>query len=344
MSAPPEWAGGAGGGGAAHWALRALWREIAEFRFEFDAREVQGAERSGAIPYHLASAQLFADAMRLDGGGIPFHVSRTFQAYNPAYVAWYALQQLANTQRGDTPDAGARQRFATQIAWLRDHAVRRPDGAAVWHYGFDWREGEALLRAPWISAMAQGLAMSALVRAHRLSPAPALLELAVAAARPFELPIDQGGVRSAAKGGVAYEEYPAHPEPRVLDGFLFALLGLYDVALETGDARLRGLFDQGVEGLVGELPLWDFRGKWSWYGRRQYLCPPHYHGINRALLLAVANASNRAELAEVAAAWDPRGLGVLDRVQLYLTFVITKQGSRVRDRLVARRLAHGRDG
>ena len=89
--------------------------------------------------------------MRLDGEGVPYQVSRTFTAYNPAYVAWYGLQQLhAAEVRGDPR---GRERFATQVNWLRQHAMRRPDGAAVWPYGFDWREGETLLRAGWISGM-----------------------------------------------------------------------------------------------------------------------------------------------------------------------------------------------
>ena len=322
------------------WALRAIWGELAGFRFDHESRDVPSAERPGALLYHLDSPHLFNDAMRLDGDGVPYQVSRTFAAYNPAYVAWYGLQQLqAAEARGD---ARGRERFATQVMWLRKHAVRRLDGAAVWPYGFDWREGETLLRAGWISGMAQGLAMSVLVRAHRLSPDPELLALASAAARVFNLTIEQGGVQSAGREGPLFEEYPGDPPPRVLDGALFALLGLYDVAVETGDARLRELFERGMDGVQGELDEWNYRGKWSWYGRRVYLSPTHYHFINRALLLALARAGGRSAFADVATAWDPRRLGAVARVALYLAFQITKQRSRVRDRLTARRMIHRR--
>jgi hypothetical protein len=114
---------------------------------------------------------------------------------------------------------------------------------------------------------------------------------------------------------------------------------VYDVAAETGDARLRELFERGLDGLEGELAEWDYRGKWSWYGRRRYLSPTHYHLINRTLLLAVARISGRRALAEVAARWDPRRLGPLDRAELYVAFLATKQWSRAHARLVPARPA-----
>jgi hypothetical protein len=320
-------------GSALLWAVGALWREFAGFRFHYEAADVPDAQHPGALRYHLDSPRLFADAMRLDSTGVPYQVSRTFTTYNPAYVAWYGLQQLQDAElRGALH---GRDRFLKQVAWLRDHAVSRPDGAAVWQYDFDWREGDSVLRAGWISAMAQGLAMSALVRANRLEPDPALLELAVAAARPFELPISEGGVRSAGKGGAIFEEYPALPPPRVLDGTLFAMLGLFDIASETSNSRLRALFSEGMDGLESELTYWDFRDKWSWYGRRSYLCPTHYHAVNRALLQALARASGRSPCAALAERWNPSRLGAFDRAEVFLSFVVTKQRSRLNSLLHA---------
>ena len=320
-------------GGASYWAARALWRELAGFRFWYEAVNVPNAELPGALRYHIDSPRLFNDVMRLDSTGVPYQVSRTFTSYNPAYVAWYGLQQLQDAELRRSPRG--RDRFRTQVAWLREHAVRRPDGAVVWQYDFDWREGGSVLRAGWISGMAQGLAMSALVRANRLEPDATLVELALAASRPFELSVTEGGVCSEGKGGAVFEEYPALPPPRVLDGTLFAMLGLFDVACETSNARVRALFADGMDGLESELPYWDFRGKWSWYGRRLYLSPTHYHGINRALLLALARASGRAPCAALADQWNPSRLNAFDRVEVYLSFLATKQRSRLHSLLHA---------
>jgi hypothetical protein len=311
-------------------AGRSVWDEVAGFRFDFPAYAVAAAAAEGALRYHLNSPDLFHRAMHLDQDGVPYQVSRTFTSYNPAYVALYGLRALDAYSQGS--DDSGRERFELQVSWLRSHALRRADGAIVWTYNFKWREHNCVLRPPWISSMAQGLAISALVRAHRLTGNAADLELARAAVLPFALGIAEGGVRDILANGAVYEEYAALPTTRVLDGFLFSLLGLYDLAIETSDAEVHALFIAGVRGLAAEMPLWD-TGEWSWYGRRLYLAPPAYHSINRALLTAVATAAGNEELRRVAETWDPSRLSRTMKSLVYLRFVAGKQWSRVRDRV-----------
>ncbi|MBI2797613.1 MAG: hypothetical protein HYX65_13010 [Gemmatimonadetes bacterium] len=316
---------------AAGIAGRALWSEVAGFRFDFPARPVPEAALPGALRYHLDAPDLFHGAMLLDGDGVPYHESRTFRSYNPAYVALYGLRALDAFARGTDPNG--RRRFEQQVAWLRSHAVPGAAGGAVWPYDFEWREHDCVLRPPWISSMAQGLAISALVRAHRVMQVADDLALARAAAVPFAHDIADGGVRDQLSRGATYEEYASLPVTRVLDGFLFSLLGLHDLATETADAGVRALFDAGLTGLAAELPRWD-AGNWSWYGRRLYLAPPAYHAINRALLTAVAQVAADPALLAVAERWNPVRLSAAERASVYLRFVAGKQWSRVRDRVI----------
>ena len=310
---------------------RAVWSEVVGFRFDFPATPVPEAAASGALRYHLDAPGLFHGAMFLDGDGVPYHDSRTFRSYNPAYVALYGLRALDAFARGTDP--GGRRRFEQQLAWLRAHAEVRAGGAAVWTYDFEWREHDCVLRPPWISSMAQGLAISALVRAHRVLGEASDLALARAAAVPFTQDIASGGLRDRLPDGAVYEEYAALPVTRVLDGFLFSLLGLHDLATETGDAATRAIFDAGVTGLAAEIPRWD-AGDWSWYGRQLYLAPPAYHAITRALLTAVARVAGHQLLLEVAERWNPARLSAAARASVYLRFVAGKQWSRLRDRMI----------
>src|SRR5439155_977513 len=150
------------------WAVRALRAELWGFRFQYPVEAVVAPGGEDSLHYHVFSEQLFFDAMELDADGVPVQHGRTFgDAYNPAYVAWYGLMRLERAVRGEDPSG--REAFLTQATWLAAHAVRRPDGGVVWHYPFDYVEGAGGLPAPWISAMSQGLAMSALIRAY-LSP------------------------------------------------------------------------------------------------------------------------------------------------------------------------------
>jgi hypothetical protein len=317
------------------WAARALHRELVGFRFDFPVTIVPGAGSRTSLHYYVYSERLFFDAMTLDPDGIPQQRFRTFgPVRNPAYVAWYGLASLERSlAHGD--GAGERA-FLRQVEWLVAQAVRREDESVVWPYRFDWWEGRCFLKAPWICAMAQGLAISALVRGYRLTGRRELLDLSRAATRVFEKNVEEGGVRTLENGHVLFEEYPGYPLPRVLDGFLFSLLGLHDLAVESGEPRILQLFSDGIDGLVHTLPFWDYRGKWSWYGAHGYLCPPHYNRLNCALLLVLARLSGQSVLSRYGGAWDPARLSPRDRVEVFGVFALTKNLARLRLRQRAR--------
>lgn len=309
-------------------AVRALGRELVGFRVGYPLEIVPDAERPDSLRYHLHSDRLFLDGLELDPRGVPRKRYRLLGLqYNPLFVAWWGLHHLERAAR-EGP-AGPLDVFRAQLDWLRDHAVTRHDGAVVWPCRFDWQEGRARLRAPWISAMYQGVVISALVRGYRLTGDPRLLELALAGSRVFEIDVEAGGVRSREPGYVLYEEYPAFPLPRILDGFLLSLLGLYDLHAQTGDGAVGRLFEEGMDGLVRHLGRWDYRGKWSWYGSHGYLCPPHYHALNRALLAILSRITGEETLARTARAWGPDRLSPLDRAEVFLVFTITKNRARL---------------
>jgi glycogen(starch) synthase len=311
------------------WAVKALRAELWGFRFDFPIETVRAAGPRDSLHYYVYSDRLFFDVMELDAQGIPRQRHWAYgEGYNPAYVPWYGLMSLERHLRGLDPAGG--QTFLKQVEWLVAHGVRRDDGAIVWHYPVDWWEGACLLKAPWISAMAQGLAISALVRGYRITGDQRLLDVACAATRVFETNVEDGGVRTLEDGHPLYEEYPGYPLARVLDGFLFSLLGLYDLAVETDDRAVFDLFAHGVDGLRHRLPFWDYRGRWSWYGSHGYLCLPHYNKLNGALLATLARLSGDSMLQQYAERWDPRRLSVRGRAEVFVVFVLTKNRSRLR--------------
>src|SRR6266545_3449880 len=311
------------------WIARALWTEVFGFRFGYPIELAPEAGPRHSLHYYVSSERLFFDVMHLDEDGVPVQRSRMLGAfYNPAYVAWYGLMALEQSLRkGEKCD----KRFQIQVDWLLNNAVRCNDGSAVWPFPVDVKEGQCFLKAPWVSAMSQGLALSVLVRAHRVGiGGDSILELGRAALRVFCQKVEEGGIRTVEEGRVFYGEYPGYPLPRVLDGFLFSLLGLYDLWVETGDSGVGRLFSDGIEGLRRCLSFWDYRGKWSWYGRRVYLCPPHYHALNTQLLSVLGCLTEDPVLSEQASRWAPRNLSWADRIEIYTLFVTTKNWTRLR--------------
>jgi len=218
------------------------------------------------------------------------------------------------------------------VDWLEKSATVRKDGAVVWSNPFDLLEGATLLCAPWLSADTQGKVISALVRAHRLTKRAGLLELLRGSSRIFELTLEDGGVRIPLTRGALYTERPGTPLPVILDGFQTALLGLYDLAMETKDPRVEKLFREGIDGLKLMLPQWNYRGKWSWYGARAYLCPPAYHKLNCLQMMTLGRLTLDQTLAHRAQSWRMERLSWADRAEIYIAFLLTKNSCRIKHR------------
>ncbi len=116
----------------------------------------------------------------------------------------------------------------------------------------------------WHSAMAQGLGVSLLVR-HGMD------EDAARAARSLLEPTY--GLVSHTPDGPVLEEYPAEPRPHVLNGWMWALFGLYDLEHANGaldeDVRAAAAtaFEAGIASLAAQLPEYETGRGWSTYDR-----------------------------------------------------------------------------
>lgn len=316
---------------AVGYALRAWRNELLGFSFTYPLSIDPAGGPKDSLHYYTYSEELSWSIMRMDENGIPrVHNRLTGTVYKTSYIAWWGLVKLGHYLRHQ--DRASLESFLKQVGWLEAHAVTRSDGAVVWPNNWDIQQGPTLLKSPWISAYDQGLAISALVRGYRITKRPRLLELLHGASRIFSLKCSEGGVRETLPAGAVYSELPGQPVPGIQDGFMTSLLGLYDLYIETGDPAVKALFDHGITGLRMSLPVWDYRGKWSWYGARGYLCPPSYHWLNRLLLLVLGRLSGESALLEYAEAWDPSRLSIFGRAEIYAFFQFTKNAARVRHR------------
>lgn len=310
-------------------AAQALQRETLGFRFHYPIEEVKAAGPIDSLHYYVWSNTLFLENMDFDSVGIPRkNYRRQGPQYNPLFIAWWGLHSLERHLReGDKADL---EKSLLQVRWLKANAVRRPDGAVVWPCYFTWREGRCKFESGWISAMYQSVVISLLVRGYRITGDRDLLDLCINATQVFKESVRNGGVRTIENGHVLYEEYPGFPLPRVLDGFIFSLLGLYDLAIQTHNPEVETLLRQGVDGLKSSIGIWDYRGKWSWYGTHGYLCPPHYHALNYLLLGILGRLTDDACLMNHAARWDVSDLSFLNKVEVYLLFLMSKNMARLR--------------
>ena len=117
-----------------------------------------------------------------------------------------------------------------------------------------------------VSAMTQGMGISTLTRAYQLTNNEKYLSIAKKAINVFSKNVPAGGVlRKITDNFICYEEYSTLDRPScVLNGFITALLGLYDLAKISNYSPALKLYQEGMDSLIQNIHKWD--GKtWSYY-------------------------------------------------------------------------------
>ena len=182
----------------------------------------------------------------------------------------------------------------------------------------------------WLSAMGSSHAISVLIRAYHKRGEDKYLKAAIKALRPFSLSSKEGGFKAVFMNTyVWYEEYPTTPDSFVLNGFMYSLLGLYDLwktleHLNDADEKNAGqeakwLFGNGTRSLVAMLPFYD-TGSGSTYDLRHFTMggPPKlarwdYHSthVNLMFVLStvVENEADKETILEIAGRWQRYMIG-----------------------------------
>lgn len=136
--------------------------------------------------------------------------------------------------------------------------------------------------APTYSAMAQAQAASVFVRAHLAGGDARFLESALAAVRPLLVDSGSGLVARTADGPVL-EESPSSPPSHILNGWIYSLWGLWDVALGLEDDATRAVYEDSLSCLRRKLDEYDV-GWWTRYSlyphRLPDLAKPFYHRLH----------------------------------------------------------------
>jgi heparosan-N-sulfate-glucuronate 5-epimerase len=160
------------------------------------------------------------------------------------------------------------------------------------------------LPAGWLSGMAQGEAASLLVRVHGETGDDALAEAALRGLGPLRVPSAEGGVLASLEGGPWFEEYPTEPASMVLNGGIFAIWGVRDVAVGLGDAEAAQLFEAAVDALAAGIGRWDL-GYWSRYDlyphKRVNVASNAYHQLHIDQLAAMNAIASRPALVDAEA-------------------------------------------
>jgi heparosan-N-sulfate-glucuronate 5-epimerase len=213
----------------------------------------------------------------------------------PAGLAQLALGWWERSLGGEEE---ALEAFDNACRLLLDQAVSQDD-ALLWPY--DMAVAKYQLRPPWFSAMAQGQIASVFVRAASRDEKAA--DTALQALRPLLDRAEPCVVNL--KAGPVLEEAPTTPPSYVLNGWIYALWGVRDVAVGLDSREASALFDDSLEALLATLDEYDtsWWSRYSLWANGRDLAKPFYHRIHVAQLEVLHALTGVAEFATVAARW-----------------------------------------
>lgn len=246
------------------WALSAAsWRRLPYMGQTAPDLDLQAgaSDEHGVVRHHLAG-----------------------QAHDhPVLQARLATAMLAGFRLTADPRYLDRARANTQR--LIDTAVPR---RGAWYLPYRYRHKIArnLMLPTWYSAMAQGMALSALCRMHYVTQEPKWLAAAhrvFASFRNAPMRRAPWTVHTDPCGHLWLEEYPnpvGGSPMRVLNGHIFAAIGVYEYLWLTGSPAAALVFDAAATTIVDHGPEFRVPGSCSRYSLTHPVAKPDYHGTH----------------------------------------------------------------
>jgi heparosan-N-sulfate-glucuronate 5-epimerase len=249
--------------------------------------------------------------IRLDQNGVPMVNYSGIYYYNPVTVAEFSLSEHGKYLTKSEPDLTKFWAGVKQLELLQDSG-----GALRYQFPFFYYLTAKTFQPGWTSGMAQGMALSVYARAYLLTSDPQYLDRGNAILSFMLTEVSSGGtlndMRSldpSLQSDIIYDEYPALPSGYTLNGFMFAMLGMYDWSQMPNVGSVpKKSFDQAMHTLTHILPYYDIGG-YSAYdmGHITYRCQPHigvtYHAVHIYLLHALGSLTHDPTLKHFEDLW-----------------------------------------
>ena len=215
----------------------------------------------------------------VDEAGLPVNEFRGKQVYFPTTLLQKALGHWDLWLTSGQEDEVHRSAFLNIARW----AVETQDEQGGWPV---WPLVGLRYASPY-SAMTQGEGISVLVRAYQLEQDPVYLDAARRALGPMHKPLKDGGTGRVVPEGLILEEVPIEKYKAILNGWVFALFGLYDYLLTEDSSEARQMLERSLSALVAHLPSYNAK-YWSYYDLSGHLASPFYHRLHIAQLEALS--------------------------------------------------------
>ena len=151
------------------------------------------------------------------------------------------------------------------------------------------------------SSMAQGEAISLLIRAYKETSKNSYLSTIENAMSFLCTSLQNGGVLDDSNGRIVFREYTFLP--LVLNGWIFSIWGIWDYCLYFKNGRYEELLKRTLNSLEELLPEFD-TGYWSLYTIDGRICSPFYHKLHIAQLRVMGSLTSNPLFISYADKWE----------------------------------------
>ena len=190
-----------------------------------------------------------------------------------------------------------------QIVTKLDDMVVYDDYQAYIPYTYPFPEYK--VEKGWQSGMAQAQAIQLFMRAFRMSDDFGFIKKCELLLNGFYTPFEYNGFTySINDSSLWYEEYADQysSQPKVLNGMLYTLIGLYDYYQFKGSKKTKELFDYGYNGVILNLFKYD-ADYGSYYDIHQKAADKKYHQIHIDLLTIIQSVKEDPEIEKHLRKW-----------------------------------------
>jgi len=196
-----------------------------------------------------------------------------FKENNDVFVSYEWEKHSSQVGKSQSKDF-----FLNCTEWIYNNATSY-ENYVLWHYEYPSYYNT---KAGWISSHAQGQCIRLLIKAYKLTNETKYKKMAELARNSFYIPLPDGGFTDKnVEKGWWYNKFASDDcdDPKVLNGMIFAVLGLYSYNKEFEDDKSSELINKGISALKNSLHLYD-AGDWSYYDRLGKKASQKYHDIH----------------------------------------------------------------
>ena len=197
---------------------------------------------------------------KFDEDGVPLIDTKIGLVYSPINIAQYGF--MVHSRYSETKNEADLRILKNCLAVL-EKTKTKDDDKSIWYH--EYPNAKYDLPLPWASAMAQGEVISFYLRMYQILDDDSLLQTAKEAYNYLKVWKSEGGVRVLDdEKNLWLEEYPTEKPLLVLNGFIYAIFGLFDLFRVTGSEEVKKEIDACILTLRNSLNKFD-TGFWSLY-------------------------------------------------------------------------------